>query len=123
MSNVKKEPDYIWGDKVKVEFIDWLWTSRFPLRMLSLIAGIGGVGKSTLALYMVAQVTTGRPWVDDPPGTAREPADAIILSAEDRPGDIIIPRLMAMKADINLRALKTFIHHVELNTGAFQQFL
>lgn len=101
MGITKKEADFIWGDKVKIEFVDWLWPNRFPLRMLSLMAGIGGVGKSTLALYMAAQITTGRPWIDDPPGTTHEPGDAIILSAEDRPGDIIIPRLMAMQADIS----------------------
>ena len=65
------------------------------------MAGIGGVGKSTLLLYMIAQITTGRPWIDDPPGTTREPGDCILLSAEDNPGDIIIPRLMAMQADLS----------------------
>ncbi len=101
MSVTKKEPDFIWGDKVQVEFIDWLWPNRYPLRMLSLMAGIGGVGKSTLALYMAAQISTGRPWIDDPPETVREPGDVIILSAEDTPGDIMVPRLMAMGADLN----------------------
>ena len=101
MGIAKKEADFIWGDKVKVEFVDWLWPNRWPLRMLAIMAGIGGVSKSTLALYMIAQITTGRPWIDDPPGTHREPADCILLSAEDRPGDIIIPRLMAMQADIS----------------------
>jgi len=101
MGIAKKEADFIWGDKVKVEFIDWLWPNRYPLRMLSIMAGIGGVSKSTFLLYMIAQITTGRPWIDDPPGTTREPADCILLSAEDQPGDIIIPRLMAMQADIS----------------------
>ena len=101
MGIAKKEADFIWGDKVKVEFIDWLWPNRYPLRMLSIMAGIGGVSKSTLLLYMIAQITTGRPWIDDPPGTLREPADCILLSAEDQPGDIIIPRLMAMQANLS----------------------
>jgi len=101
MGIAKKEADFIWGDKVKVEFIDWLWPNRWPLRMLSIMAGIGGVSKSTLLLYMIAQITTGRPWIDDPPGTTQEPGDCILLSAEDQPGDIIIPRLMAMQADIS----------------------
>lgn len=101
MGIAKKEADFIWGDKVKVEFIDWLWPNRWALKMLSLMVGIGGVGKSTLLLYMIAQITTGRPWIDDPPGTVREPADCILLSAEDQPGNVIIPRLMAMQADIS----------------------
>ena len=101
MGIAKKEANFIWGDKVRVEFIDWLWPNRYPLRMLSIMAGIGGVSKSTLLLYMIAQITTGRPWIDDPPGTTREPADCILLSAEDQPGDIIIPRLMAMQANLS----------------------
>jgi len=101
MGIAKKEPVFVWGDKVKVEHIDWLWPNRFPLSMLSLMVGIGGVSKSTLCLYMAAQITTGRPWIDDPPGTAREPGDVIILSAEDLPGQIIIPRLIAMQADLS----------------------
>lgn len=100
MSKVKKEPDLIWGDKVKIEHIDWLWPNRIPLKMLSLLVGIGGVSKSTLSLYMAAQITTGRPFIDETT-TSREPGDVIILSAEDTPGNIIIPRLIAMEADIN----------------------
>lgn len=101
MGIAKVEADFIWGDKVKVEFIDWLWPNRYALKMLSLMVGIGGVSKSTLLLYMIAQITTGRPWIDDPPGTVREPADCILLSAEDQPGNVIIPRLMAMQADLS----------------------
>jgi len=100
MSNVKKEPNYIWGDKVKVEHIDWLWPNRIPLKMLSLLVGIGGASKSTLSLYMAAQITTGRPFIDETV-TSREPGDVIILSAEDTPGNIIVPRLIAMEADIS----------------------
>lgn len=100
MGNLKKEPDFIWGDKVKVEHIDWLWPNRIPLGMLSLFAGIGGVSKSTLSLYMAAQITTGRPWIDEI-STTRKPGSVIILSAEDTPGNIIIPRLIAMSANIS----------------------
>jgi len=97
----KKELDFIRGDDVKVEFIDWLWPNRWPMDMLSICAGIGGVSKSTMLLYMAAQITTGRAWIDDPPGTTREPGDVIIMSAEDTPGNIIIPRLIAMGANIS----------------------
>jgi len=100
MGEVKKEPDIVWGDKVKVEHIDWLWPNRIPYAMLSLLVGIGGVSKSTLSLYMAAQITTGRPWIDES-ATSRKPGSVIILSAEDTPGNIIIPRLIAMEADIS----------------------
>ena len=97
---VKAEPVFERGDEVELEHIDWLWPNRYPLSMVSIMAGLGGASKSTLTLYMAAQITTGRPWIDDPPGTTREPGDVIILSAEDLPGQIIIPRLIAMEADL-----------------------
>ncbi len=100
MSNVKKEPDFVWGDKVKIEHIDWLWPNRIPYKMLSLLVGIGGASKSTLSLYMAAQITTGRPFIDETT-SSRKPGDVIILSAEDTPGNIIVPRLIAMEADIS----------------------
>ncbi|KKN56244.1 hypothetical protein LCGC14_0573890 [marine sediment metagenome] len=107
---VKKEPVFVWGHEVELEHVDWLWPNRFPLGMLSIIAGLGGVSKSTLTLYMAAQITTGRPFIDDPPGTTREPGDVVILSAEDSPGNIIMPRLIAMGADTKriciLKAIK-----------------
>jgi len=101
VSKVKKEPDFVRGDKVKVEHIDWLWPNRIPLKMLSLLVGIGGTSKSTLSLYMAAQITTGRPWIDEPPSTTHKPGSVVILSAEDTPGNIIVPRLIAMQADLS----------------------
>lgn len=99
MSSIKKELDFVRGDKVKIEPINWLWPNRIPKGMLSIFAGIGGVSKSTLSLYMAAQITQGRPFIDEST-TTRKPGDVIILSAEDIPGKIIIPRLVAMQADI-----------------------
>lgn len=101
MSDVIREPDFAWGNEIELEHVDWLWPNRFPLGMLSIIAGLGGVSKSTFTLYMAAQITRGRPWIDDSLGTTREPGDVIILSAEDNPGNTIMPRLIAMGADIN----------------------
>ena len=100
MAKIKKELDYVRGDKVKIEPINWLWPNRIPKGMLSIFAGIGGVSKSTLSLYMAAQITTGRPFIDEST-TSRKPGDVIILSAEDIPGKIIIPRLIAMDANIS----------------------
>jgi len=69
--------------------------------MLSLLVGIGGTSKSTLSLYMAAQITTGRPWIDELPTTTHKPGSVVILSAEDTPGNIIVPRLIAMQANLS----------------------
>ncbi len=118
-NDIIKEADFIWGDKIKMEHVDWLWHNRFAKGMLTLLVGLGGVGKSTFTNYMAAQITTGRPWIDD--AREREPGDVIILSTEDDPGVIIMPRLTAMKADIRrvcvLRGTKQTIPPGCLNEG------
>lgn len=77
--------------------VHWLWERRLALGKLSLIGGAAGTGKSTLALSLIAAVTTGGPW---PCGEGRAPrGSAIILSAEDDEHDTIVPRLMAAGAD------------------------
>jgi len=42
--------------------VDWLWPGRVAIGKLTLIAGEPGLGKSQLALAMVAAVTTGGEW-------------------------------------------------------------
>lgn len=99
MTNIKEEPDFIQASKVKTQHVNWLWPNRIPLGTLSLLVGIGGVSKSVLSLYMAAQVSTGRPWVDS--STLQKPGSTIILSAEDDPGITIVPRLKATEANID----------------------
>jgi len=77
---------------------DWLWPDRFPLGMLSLVVGIPGVGKSTLSMYMAAQLSTGRPWADCP-GQTRKPASSILLTMEDPLDFVVKPRLDAAEAN------------------------
>src|SRR5437763_1508413 len=45
---------------IEVEPVRWLWPGCIPMGALTLIAGDPGVGKSMLALDIVARVTTGR---------------------------------------------------------------
>lgn len=94
-----KELDLVWFDQIEMKHIDWLWHNRFAYGMLTLLVGMGGVGKSTFTNYMAAQVSTGRPWIDDP--REREPGDVIILTTEDDAARIIKPRLVAMGADVS----------------------
>jgi putative DNA primase/helicase len=80
------------------EKVHWLWERRFALGKLSLIGGAAGTGKSTLAMSLIAAVTSGGPW---PCGEGRAPrGSAIILSAEDDEHDTISPRLLAAGADV-----------------------
>jgi RecA-family ATPase len=79
------------------EPVRWLWPGRIPLGKLTVLDGDPGVGKSTLTLTIAAKVTTGSPFPD---GARPDPADVILLSAEDDIGDTIRPRLEAAGADL-----------------------
>jgi putative DNA primase/helicase len=89
--------------KIKRRKIDWLWRPWLPYGMITIVAGPGGVGKSTFVMEMIACVTTG----DQMPeiGTERvqtaKQGSALILCKEDDPGMIIGPRLAAAGADMD----------------------
>lgn len=78
-----------------------LWPGRLFLGKTAVLAGDPGLGKSCVLLDIIARVTKGSPWPDEPlPARYREPADAILLSAEDDEADTIRPRLEAIGADL-----------------------
>jgi energy-coupling factor transporter ATP-binding protein EcfA2 len=89
--------------------ITWLWTGYVPLGKLTLLAGAGGTGKSTLAFSMASIVTNAGVWPDAT--RCNVAGNALIWSSEDDPADVIKPRLLAMNADVNrvgtIRAVKT----------------
>jgi hypothetical protein len=76
----------------------WLWPGRIPRAALTLLCGDAGRGKSLLSLDIAARVTSGQPWPD---GAAPEqPADVLLLSAEDSIGRTVRSRLIAHGADL-----------------------
>jgi putative DNA primase/helicase len=84
---------------VKSERVSWLWPGRVPFGKLTLLEGDPGLGKSTIALDLIARATTGRPMPHGAHGA--EPMSAIVLSAEDGLADTINPRLAAAGADLD----------------------
>ncbi len=83
--------------------IDWLWPGRIPLGMPILFSGDPKLGKSLVALSLIAAVTRGGPLPGGgPDGPARAPlGSAILLSAEDDWARTIVPRLLAAGADLD----------------------
>lgn len=91
--------------------INWLWTGRFALGKLAVLAGNAGVGKSCLTLDLAARVTRGDGWPDCP-ASLSGPGGVVLLSAEDDLADTIRPRLDAAGADVSrVLALTTVKHY------------
>src|SRR5690625_1719371 len=84
--------------EVAPEVVEWLWEGRIPLGGVTARLGDPGEGKSTVSLAIATAVSLGVPL----PGETerREPADVLLLSAEDSPAHTIRPRLDAMGADV-----------------------
>ncbi len=83
------------GSDVHREIVDWLSPGRVPLRMVTVLAGVGGLGKSQLACLLAA----------DNPGVT------LIATAEDSPSATVRPRLEAVKADLDR------VYFVSIETG------
>src|SRR5262249_33991348 len=84
---------------VQAKAIDWLWEHRFAIGKVSVLAGEGGQGKSTVLCDIAARVTTGERWPDGADnGTS---GSVIFLTSEDDPEDTLKPRLIAAGADVN----------------------
>lgn len=81
---------------VQAKPIDWLWPHRFPRRMVSVLAGKPGEGKSFLTVDMAARVSTGRAWPDGSPCLL---GDTLLVSGEDDPATVLRPRLDGLGAD------------------------
>jgi hypothetical protein len=99
------EPTRPWGrtltltpaSEIKSRRVRWMWPGWIPLRSLVVVAGEAGLGKSIFTnAWLVAKITRGE--LDGE--LAGQPADALIVSAEDDWETVIKPRLMAHNADL-----------------------
>jgi RecA-family ATPase len=84
------------ASEVEPEVVAWLWSGRVPFGKLTGLVGDPGLGKSTVALDIVARLSVGAAMPD---GIALEPATSLVLSAEDGIADTLVPRLLAAGAD------------------------
>lgn len=85
-------------DAVTPELVEWLWPGRIPYRTVTLVEGDPGLGKSMVLLDVAARKSTGRPMPDHSGGG--EPSCVIVLSNEDDLASVIVPRLVAAKANL-----------------------
>jgi hypothetical protein len=86
------------ASSVRPEHVKWAWAGRIPLGAVSLIVGVPGLGKSTIACDLAARLTRGELEGD----LEGAPAAALIATAEDPIGPVVLPRLMAARANLEL---------------------
>jgi energy-coupling factor transporter ATP-binding protein EcfA2 len=79
--------------------ITWLWNGFIPQAKLTLLAGAGGTGKSTLVFSFAGIVSNGGTWPDS--SRCLIPGNVLIWSSEDDASDTIVPRLMAVGANLD----------------------
>ena len=84
---------------IKPKKIAGLWGDRFYRGKVGFIAGDPGLGKSQIAAYIAATVSTGGNWPFDD-GTARR-GDVVYITAEDGAAGTIRPRLEAAGANLD----------------------
>lgn len=85
------------ASSVKPTRLRWLWNDRIPLGELTLLAGREGLGKSTVAIDLVAQVSRGE-MEGEYVGC---PRDVVYIASEDSREHTIVPRLIAAAADLD----------------------
>jgi len=88
--------------------IDFLWPSRLARGKHTAIAGEPGDGKSQLSCFVAATISRGGEW---PCGEGRAPiGNVIILNAEDGADDTVVPRLIAVGADLDRIHIVSAVH-------------
>jgi putative DNA primase/helicase len=78
--------------------VSWLWAGRLARGRLTGLMGDPGVGKSFLLYAVAAGITRGTKLPGEQ--SAREPADVLVLQAEDGLADTLRPRLEDLGADL-----------------------
>lgn len=84
-----------WASDIEPKRVRWLWDARIAQGTLALLAGREGLGKSTLAYHMAAEVTRGLL----PGESFGKPRVVLVCANEDSWEHTITPRLIAAGAD------------------------
>lgn len=98
-SRLRRSVTLIQCSTIQPKAITWLWDAFIPQGKLTLLAGAGGTGKSTLAFNFAATVSNGGVWPDG--SRCNVAANVLVWSSEDDPADTINPRLMAAGANLS----------------------
>ena len=76
---------------VRSRAVRFLVPGLIPLRTMTLVAGVGGLGKSTWLAGVTAGVTRGE---------YGEPGDVVVITYEDTAEEVWRPRVLAAEGDL-----------------------
>ena len=83
---------------VKPLEVEWLWEPYVPLKMITVVSGDPGAGKTFLALALAASLTRGERIVT---GARVAPCNVLYLSNENSPEHVTRPRFDALEGDVS----------------------
>jgi putative DNA primase/helicase len=85
------------ADQIPPEHVTYFDEGLIPLRVVTVVSGLDGVGKSTVLYTKAAMATRGKLLG----AFYGSPVNVVIASTEDHPGSVIVPRLVAAGADLS----------------------
>jgi AAA domain len=91
--------------EVQPRQVRWLLPGLIPLKTITLVAGVGGLGKSTWLAGVAARVSRGQ--LVDGPG------DVILVSFEDTAAEVLRPRVEAAGGDLT-RVHEVFVDRLDI---------
>lgn len=84
-----RRPEILNLSQVEAQAVPWLWRPYLAIRMLAMLSGDPGAGKTYIALAIAAALTVGRlPYSGEP----CSPIDVLYLSVENSPEHVLRPR-------------------------------
>lgn len=89
--------DVVTASQVELRRVAYLWEHRIPLGAVTLMPGEEGIGKTTVGVRIMADLTRGR-LAGESLGTSR---DVLVVATEDGLGDVFVPRLHEAGADLD----------------------
>jgi putative DNA primase/helicase len=92
---------FVRASEVTPKPIQWLWPGYIPQGKITLFAGRPKTAKSAMAVDITARVSRGLPMPYADKSSAKL-GRVIICMAEDDPEDMIVPRLIAAGADLDM---------------------
>jgi RecA-family ATPase len=108
-------PEWICMTDVTCKEQKWFWPGMIPDETLTLFAGVGGIGKSLLLLYLISMTSVGKEFKAGGMTHKLRQGSIILLSAEDDIETQIKPKLIAHEANCSK------IHFIKSKIGSISK--